>query len=255
MERGRIGGSVALYERVASPEPEFSAVRQSHAGIRVSEVRGRARACVANVTADVAGGFAAGGKFSAGAVRDCRRTTRFVCVSDTRERARGGSDRVFEPAGPQAGARPDGNVRFHRQPDRAIYRKTPGGNGTEVVCRFSGGGAQRAASGRAAAGATGERAGSREGEGRRSHAREERVPGQHEPRNTHADERDYRHDGAGAGNENVRGTAGISGHGEKLGGLAIEFDQRHLGFFESRSAQRKAGARGISRCARRSRRR
>src|SRR5580658_3947251 len=164
---------------------------------------------------------------------------------DTCQRARGGSDRVFEPADTQAGAGLDGNVRFHRQPDWASYREAPGGNGIEAVCRFSGSGAQRAASGCATAGAAGERAGGREGKGRRSHAREERISGEHEPRNTHPDERHHRHDRAGAGNENVGGAAGISGHGEKFGGVAAELDQRHTGFFEGGSRERAAGARGI----------
>ncbi len=103
------------------PEPEFSAIRQGHAGIGVSEVRRRSRARVGNVAADVDGGSAAGGKFSARAFCDRRRTARFVCISDTRRRTRRRGDRIFQSPNTQAGAGFDGDVRFHRQPDRAIH--------------------------------------------------------------------------------------------------------------------------------------
>ena len=119
-----------------------------------------------------------------------------------------GRDRILQPPDTQAGTGLDGDVRFDRKPDRAVHRTAPGGNGAQVVRRLSGSGAQRAASGCAAAGAAGERTGSREGEGRGSHAREERVSGEHEPRNSHADECHHRHDRAGAGNENVRRSSG-----------------------------------------------
>ena len=65
---------------------------------------------------------------------------------------------------------------------RAGHRTRPPGGGRE--CR--------------AAGATGEGAGIGPARAEEGHARQERIPGQHEPRDPHAHERHHRHDRTGA---------------------------------------------------------
>src|SRR5208282_2370853 len=71
-----------------------------------------------------------------------------------------------------------------------------------------------------------------EGGCRSSEPGEERLPGEHEPRDSNADERDPGDDYAGAGNEPGRGTAGLFEHGEELRRIAAHAAERHSGSFE-----------------------
>ena len=80
------------------------------------------------------------------------------------------------------------------------------------------------------------------GSGAGGQQREIRVPGQHEPRDPHADERHHRHDGAGA---RYRADAPYQRdcleHREAFGGVAAHDPQRHPRLLEDRVAE--AGAR------------
>ena len=79
----------------------------------------------------------------------------------------------------------------------------------------------------------------------RRQPRQKRVPGEHEPRNPHADERRYRHDRAAAGYPTHRRSAGVPGDGQSLRGLAAGRHQRHPGFFQDRSGQTRPGPAGV----------
>ena len=63
------------------------------------------------------------------------------------------------------------------------------------------------------------------------------VPGQHEPRNPHADERHHRHDASGSENGPDAQTARLPWQGQDRGRVAAGHHQRHSGFFEDRSGQ------------------
>ena len=164
---------------------------------------GLAGARLGIVPAGMDAGATTGSEFSARGGCAGGRVALGVRFSDQGGRARGGRDRIFHAAVAQAGTGLDGDVRFDREPDRAIHRAAARGDGIEAVRRLPGGGAARAARGCAAIGAAGEGTGNRQSESRGCHASEERVSGQYEPRNPHADERHHRHDGSGAGNQNV----------------------------------------------------
>ena len=107
------------------------------------------------------------------------------------------------------------------------------------------GGRRAAPSRRAAAGGEGGR-GSRE-------PGQERVPGQHEPRDPHADERHHRHDRAGARHRRSRpSSASTSSIVQELGRRAADGDQRHSRLLEDRSRQAGSRDRSTSICAIRS---
>ena len=87
---------------------------------------------------------------------------------------------------------------------------------------------------------------------------QERVPGQHEPRDPHADERHHRHDRAGPGHRADAAAARVPRPGQELGRRAAGGHQRHPRLLQDRG--RQAGARPgavracATRWARRSRR-
>ena len=66
---------------------------------------------------------------------------------------------------------------------------------------------------------------------------QERVPGQHEPRNPHAHERHHRHVGPVDGHQAQRGAAGVRAHRADLRRFAADDHQRHPRFLEDRSGQ------------------
>ena len=74
----------------------------------------------------------------------------------------------------------------------------------------------------------------RGGCGRSRQPREERVPGQHEPRDSHADERRHRHDRARARHGPHRRAARVSGHGQVVRRVAADRHQRHSRLLEDR---------------------
>ena len=75
------------------------------------------------------------------------------------------------------------------------------------------------------------------------HPGEERIPGQHEPRDPHAPERHRRHDGAGARHRADPRAAGVPRDGEALGRSPAERDQRHPRLLQDRGGQARPGAR------------
>ena len=74
----------------------------------------------------------------------------------------------------------------------------------------------------------------RGGCGRRRQPLEERIPGQHEPRDSHAVERRRRHDGARARHRPQRRAARVSGHGQGVRRVAADRHQRHPRLLEDR---------------------
>ena len=77
----------------------------------------------------------------------------------------------------------------------------------------------------------------RRGCGRRRQPREERVPGQHEPRDPHADERRHRHDRARARHRPHRRAARVPRHGQVVRRVAADRHQRHPRLLEDRGRQ------------------
>ena len=96
---------------------------------------------------------------------------------------------------------------------------------------------------RAAEGGTRDAASARSG--RSGKQSQERVPGQHEPRDPDTAERRDRNDGPGAGNAAHAGTARIPGDSEELFRLATHGDQRHPGLFQDRGGKDRPGEGGL----------
>ena len=86
-------------------------------------------------------------------------------------------------------------------------------------------------------------AGNREAARRRGGRDEERVSGEHEPRDPDAAQRHSRHDDARAPDQAVGRTAGLPDDGQVVVGVAAGNRQRHPGFLEDRSAAPRAGSR------------
>ena len=82
---------------------------------------------------------------------------------------------------------------------------------------------------------------------------QERVPGPHEPRNPHADERHPRHDRADAGHRSDARAARVPADGADVRRIAADGDQRHPRFLQDRGGQAPARAGAVS-AARQSRR-
>ncbi len=82
---------------------------------------------------------------------------------------------------------------------------------------------------------------------------QERVSGQHEPRDPHADERHHRHDRAGPGHRLDAAAARVPRAGQELGRFALDGHQRHPRLFQDRGrqAQPRPGAVRPARCDRR----
>ena len=76
--------------------------------------------------------------------------------------------------------------------------------------------------------------------GDRGGAVEERVFGQHEPRNPHPDERRARHAGAPARHHARRQAKALHRHPEHLGQRLDDGAERHLGLLQDRSGQGRA---------------
>ncbi len=81
----------------------------------------------------------------------------------------------------------------------------------------------------------------RQGGGRGGQSGQERLSGEHEPRNPHAAERRHRHDGTGAGYVPGHAAAGIPDHRQGLRRDLAGGDQRHPGFLQDRSGQAGLG--------------
>ena len=82
---------------------------------------------------------------------------------------------------------------------------------------------------------------SRQGSRRGRQPRQERFPGQHEPRDPHAAERHHRHDGVGARHRPGDFAARIPEAGLGVRRIAAVGDQRYSGFFQDRGRQTDVG--------------
>ena len=81
--------------------------------------------------------------------------------------------------------------------------------------------------------------------GKRREPRQERVPGQHEPRDPHPAERRHRHDRAPRSHRARRAPVALRRHRRNLGGRAPLGHQRHPRRLEDRGRQARAGARRV----------
>ena len=79
---------------------------------------------------------------------------------------------------------------------------------------------------------------------------QERVPGQHEPRDPHADERHPRHDRAGPGHRPDARAARVPDDGEGVGRVAAGHHQRHPRLLQDRGRQAGPGRGGLRACGR-----
>ena len=84
------------------------------------------------------------------------------------------------------------------------------------------------------------RAECRQSQGGIRQSSQERIPGQHVARNSHADERHYRHDRADPRHRTIRRAAGEHRAGTDLGAIAVADPQRRARFLQNRSRQARA---------------
>ena len=86
----------------------------------------------------------------------------------------------------------------------------------------------------------GGRAARRQGRRRERQPRQERVPGEHEPRDSHADERRHRHDRPRARHRAHVRAARASAHRQVVRRCAAHRHQRHPGLLQDRGGQARA---------------
>ncbi len=163
------------------------------------------------------------------------RSARCPTLNDWRTRHRlreplPGEGRLLQAAAVDVGAIHPPGAHLRR---RARRDRSPGGRGSTAAER----GTARATGRGARGGARARRAGDR-GQGR--------VPRQHEPRDSHADERHHRHDGSDAADPADAAAARVHPHGAGIGRVADDHHRRHPRCLEDRGAPADARARAVS---------
>ena len=148
-----------------------------------------------------------------------------------------------------------GEEQHHRRGDAAVREPLPPARRLLPLARVEGVAARRAGADlrrrarrdRAEARGAGAAAGARDGRGREP--RQERLPGQREPRDPHADERRDRHGGAAARHTATERAARVPDRTQGLGGVAAQPDQRPARLLADRGGQARARRRRPSTCA------